>query len=138
MLIALSSNAPAHRTRAGDPGSATETLLRGSVQPARSTFWSWKLVPLNQSVQAVKIGLLCRNAPSVKLARHISVRSVLNNEISTAGAVIVRPDENITRPGICEDGLLELLSGHDDSVCVQMCLKLRPRSRVVTAKRILQ
>jgi hypothetical protein len=94
-------------------------------------------VSLNQSIQSVEISLLRRDAPRVELTRNISVRSVLNDEISTSSPVVVRADENVTRPGICENSLLELLTRHDYSVSGEVRLKLRPRARIVPTKAVL-
>lgn len=82
--------------------------------------------------------LLNLYAPKVPLSHDLRVLSVLNEEVSSANAVVIRADEYLSLSALLEQPLLKSLLPDTDSMTLQVSVQCRPRLRIVTPYRVLK
>jgi len=134
--LSNAANAADHRPRAKGIQHEAQALSRGSVHPL---CWatSWPLL-LNQGLQLVQMSLLNLNTPEIPLPDNLRVLSVLNQEVTSANAVIVRADEHLSLSALLEQSLLKSLLPDADTMMPQVGVQCRPGLGVVPSNGVLK
>ena len=84
------------------------------------------------------MSLLNLNASKIPLPDNLRVLSVLNEEVSSANAVIVRADEHLSLSALLEQSLLKGLLPYIDTMMPQVGVQCRPRLSVVPSNGVLK
>jgi hypothetical protein len=84
------------------------------------------------------MSLLNFYAPDVPLPDNLRVLSVLNEKVSSANAMIVRADEQLSLTALLEQSLLKSLLSDTDTMIPQVGVQCRPRLGIVTPNRVLK
>ena len=78
------------------------------------------------------MSLLDLYAPEIPLSDNLCVLSILNEEVSSTNAVVVRADEKLSLSTLLEQSLLERLLSDTDTMTLQVGVQCRPRLGIVT------
>jgi hypothetical protein len=95
---------------------------------------SWRPLLENQSIQVLKICLLCSDAPAVKLPGNLGVIFVLNEEVTSSCTMIVRSDKNVARSRGFKNALLKLLLRYKNPIAVEVRLDQSSRTGIKTTQ----